>query len=91
MGDFMRVSNEQLQLIALTIDSEVIKSISTELLENRKEKENLGLYIEIRPRFYPRFRVVYMDKNKVCGYTIHTGRFSAFNRNNFDKNFRRSA
>ncbi|MFT4271806.1 MAG: hypothetical protein QM578_12400 [Pantoea sp.] len=83
----MQVSNEQLHVIALTIDSEVIKSIANELLNSRKEKENLGIYREIRPRFYPVFKVVFMGENKVCGYTLHTGRFSSFNRKNFDKNF----
>ena len=62
-------------------------SMAKELLALRKEKPLLGIYHESKPRFYPRFNVVYMDDNKVCGYTLHTGRFSAFERKNFDKNF----
>ncbi|MCX2942913.1 hypothetical protein ORG37_07345 [Rahnella perminowiae] len=50
--------------------------------------EELGLYLELRPRFYKEFNVVYRDKNKVCGYALHTGRWSCFQTKNFDQNFR---
>ena len=83
----MKISNEQLQVMAFNDDSDVVKFVARELLANRLEKENLGIYREIRPRFYPRFKVVFMDENKVCGYSTHTDRFSSFNRKNFDKNF----
>ncbi|MBU9849236.1 hypothetical protein [Rahnella aceris] len=50
--------------------------------------EELGLYLEVRPRFYKKFNVVYRDENKVCGYALHTGRWSCFQTKNFDQNFR---
>lgn len=44
-------------------------------------------FLEKKPRFYPRVRVVFMDENKVCGYITHTERWVVFSRQNFDKNF----
>lgn len=74
------------KMICICKDDEY-QEMARELLALRKEKLMLGIYHESKPRFYPRFNVVYMDDNKVCGYTLHTGRFSAFERKNFDKNF----
>ncbi|WP_145055808.1 hypothetical protein [Mixta calida] len=89
------ITNKELEMfvaepvnnMAFVPNHEMAQSMARELLALRKEKLMLGIYHESKPRFYPRFNVVYMDDNKVCGYTLHTGRFSAFERKNFDKNF----
>ncbi|WP_416413806.1 hypothetical protein [Pantoea sp. App145] len=86
----MQISNDQLEMLAVSDETEMVKSIASELLDSRRGRSNLGIYEELRPRFYPKFEVVFMDENKVCGYTLHTGRFSSFKRENFDKNFRKT-
>jgi hypothetical protein len=96
----MLVSNERLkELIEMDIsvrDSEKHsvsvaewQEVARELLKMREGQQGLGIYFEMPPRNHPRFNVVYIDENKVCGYTIHNGKFSALGRKRFNKNFRR--
>lgn len=72
-----------------TVSMEEWQEVARELLKMRERQQGLGIYLEKIPRNHPRFNVVYIDENKVCGYTIHNGKFSALGRKGFNKNFRR--